>query len=162
MLRPLSQQARQLTPQKRTVAHLGNQGCCVHIHTGNLSRVSSVEFAQAAVHFGSLSPKKSRKVGPYPETWDGMCLRHERLEKRHQYYLTPTVSGFQGRDRPSYQCSSSFAGRSLRKHASSQVPGQGPTFLGVQSDRMKPRNLGIKRDLGLVCSGSRPPRRSLS
>ena len=26
-----------LTPQRRAVAHLGNQGCCVHIHTGNLS-----------------------------------------------------------------------------------------------------------------------------
>jgi len=39
MLRPWSQQARQLTPQCGTVAHLGNQGCCVHIHTGNLSRV---------------------------------------------------------------------------------------------------------------------------
>jgi len=34
MPRPWSQQARQLTPQKITVAHLGNQGCCVHIHTG--------------------------------------------------------------------------------------------------------------------------------
>jgi len=33
-----------------------------------------------------------------------ICLRHERLEKRHEPYLTPTVSGFQGRDRPSYQC----------------------------------------------------------
>jgi len=29
-----------------------------------------------------------------------MCLRHEGLEKRHQHYPTPTVSGFQGRDRP--------------------------------------------------------------
>jgi len=58
-----------------------------------------------------------------------MCLWHERLEKRHQHYPTPTVSGFQGRDRPSYQWSSRFAGRSLRKHASSQVPGQGPTLL---------------------------------
>jgi len=26
-----------LTPRRGTVAHLGNQGCCVHIHTGNLS-----------------------------------------------------------------------------------------------------------------------------
>jgi len=39
MLRPWSQQARQLTPRRGTVAHLGNQGCCVHIHTGNLSIV---------------------------------------------------------------------------------------------------------------------------
>jgi len=37
MLRPWSQQARQLTLRRRTVAHLGNWGCCVHIHTGNLS-----------------------------------------------------------------------------------------------------------------------------
>jgi len=37
MLRPWSQQARQLTPRRETVAHLGNRGCCVHIHTGNLS-----------------------------------------------------------------------------------------------------------------------------
>ena len=34
MLRPWSQQARQLTLRRGTVAHLGNQGCCVHIHTG--------------------------------------------------------------------------------------------------------------------------------
>ena len=52
----------------------------------------------------------SRKVGSLPETWDGMCLRHKRLATRHGHYLTPTVSGFQGRDRPSYQCSSRFAG----------------------------------------------------
>ena len=26
-------------------------------------------------------------------TWDGMCSRHERLEKRHARYLPPTVSG---------------------------------------------------------------------
>jgi len=39
-----------------------------------------------------------------------MCFRHDGLEKRHEHYLTPTVSGFQGRDRPSYQCSSRFAG----------------------------------------------------
>jgi len=41
MLRPWSwsQQARQLTPRRGTVAHLRNQGCCVHIHTGNLLRV---------------------------------------------------------------------------------------------------------------------------
>jgi len=37
MLRPWSQQARQLTPRRGTVAHLRNQGCCVHIHTENLS-----------------------------------------------------------------------------------------------------------------------------
>ena len=37
MLRPWLQQARQLTPRRGTVAHLGNQGCCVHIHKGNLS-----------------------------------------------------------------------------------------------------------------------------
>jgi len=30
MLRPWSQQARQLTPRRGTVAHLGNRGCCVH------------------------------------------------------------------------------------------------------------------------------------
>jgi len=57
-----------------------------------------------------------------------MCLRHERLEKRHEHYPTPTVSGFQGRDRPSYRCSSRFAGRLLRKHAWSQVPDEGPTL----------------------------------
>jgi len=34
MLRPWSQQARQLTLRRRTVAHLGDQGCSVHIHTG--------------------------------------------------------------------------------------------------------------------------------
>jgi len=37
MLRPWSQQARQLIPRRGTVAHLGKQGCCVRIHTGNLS-----------------------------------------------------------------------------------------------------------------------------
>ena len=26
-----------MTPRRGMVAHLGNQGCCVHIHTGNLS-----------------------------------------------------------------------------------------------------------------------------
>jgi len=41
MLRPWSQQARQLTPRRGTVAHLGNPGC-VHIHTGNLSPASRV------------------------------------------------------------------------------------------------------------------------
>ena len=34
---PWSQQARQLTPRRGTVTHLEHQGCCVHIHTGNLS-----------------------------------------------------------------------------------------------------------------------------
>jgi len=37
MRRSWSQQARQLTPRRGTVAHLGNLGCCVHLHTGNLS-----------------------------------------------------------------------------------------------------------------------------
>ena len=37
MLRPWSQQARQLSPRRGMVAHLGNRGCCVHTHTGNLS-----------------------------------------------------------------------------------------------------------------------------
>ena len=37
MLRPLSRQARQLTPRRGTVAHLGNRGRCDHIHTGTLS-----------------------------------------------------------------------------------------------------------------------------
>jgi len=37
MLRPWSQQARQPTPRRETVAHIGNQGCYVPIHTGNLS-----------------------------------------------------------------------------------------------------------------------------
>jgi len=36
MLRPWSQQARQLTPRRGTVAHLGNRGCCLHIRV-NLS-----------------------------------------------------------------------------------------------------------------------------
>jgi len=39
LLRPWSQQARLLTPRGETVAHLGNQGCCAHMHTGNLSVV---------------------------------------------------------------------------------------------------------------------------
>ena len=34
--RPWSQQARQLTPRRGTVAHLGNQFFGVHIHMGNL------------------------------------------------------------------------------------------------------------------------------
>jgi len=37
MLRPWAQQARQPTSRRGTVAHLRNRGCCVHIHTGNLS-----------------------------------------------------------------------------------------------------------------------------
>ena len=37
ILRPWPRQARQLIPRWGTVAHLGNQGCCVHIHTENLS-----------------------------------------------------------------------------------------------------------------------------
>jgi len=40
MLRLCSQQTRQLTPRRGTVAHLGNQECCVHIRTGNLSTYS--------------------------------------------------------------------------------------------------------------------------
>jgi len=38
-----------------------------------------------------------------------MCLRHEGLENRHGHYRIPTVSGFQGRGRPSYQYSSRLA-----------------------------------------------------
>jgi len=37
MLLSRSQQARQLTRRSGTVAHLGNRGCCLHIHTGNLT-----------------------------------------------------------------------------------------------------------------------------
>jgi len=37
MLRSWSQQVQQLTPRRGTVAHPGNLGCCVDIHTGNLS-----------------------------------------------------------------------------------------------------------------------------
>jgi len=44
MLRPWSQQARQLTSRRGTVAHLGNPGCCVHIHTGNLSVLTAFHF----------------------------------------------------------------------------------------------------------------------
>ena len=40
MLCPWSQQTRQLTSRRGTVAHIGNRGCCVHIHTGNISPFS--------------------------------------------------------------------------------------------------------------------------
>jgi len=49
ILRPWSQQARQLTPRRGTVAHLGNRGCCVHIHMGNLSRYIRPLFSPQAL-----------------------------------------------------------------------------------------------------------------
>ena len=33
-----------LTPRRGTVALLGNQGCCVHIHAGILSRTLRVDL----------------------------------------------------------------------------------------------------------------------
>jgi len=41
MPRPWSQQTRQLTSRRGTVAHPGNRGCFVHIHTGNRSPTST-------------------------------------------------------------------------------------------------------------------------
>jgi len=41
MFRPWPKQARQLTTRRETVAHLGCRSCCVHNHTGKLSRVES-------------------------------------------------------------------------------------------------------------------------
>jgi len=46
ILRPWSQKARQLTPRRGTVAHLGNQGCCVHIHTENLC-INNIAYVSA-------------------------------------------------------------------------------------------------------------------
>jgi len=34
----------QITPRSETVAHLRNQGCCVHIHTGNLSELDICRY----------------------------------------------------------------------------------------------------------------------
>ena len=41
-----------LTPRRGTVTHLGNQGCCVHIYTGNLSAPG---VARRRVLIGSVS-----------------------------------------------------------------------------------------------------------
>jgi len=54
MLRPWSQQAR-LTPRRGTVAHLGNYGCWVHIHTGNLSKLRWTPWASEPLFAGVLS-----------------------------------------------------------------------------------------------------------
>jgi len=42
-----TKQARPLTPRKGTVAHLGNQGCCIHVHTRNLSGLTRIKYAVA-------------------------------------------------------------------------------------------------------------------
>ena len=42
-----------LTPRRGTVAHLGNQGCCVYIHTGNLSPFRVADQAARAAPPGS-------------------------------------------------------------------------------------------------------------
>jgi len=60
MPRPWSQQAQQLTPRRRTVAHLGDLGCCVHIHTGNLSLATGGERVSAVSSF-------------YPNPWRKKC-----------------------------------------------------------------------------------------
>jgi len=63
MLRPWSQQARQLTPRRGTVAHR-NQGCCKHIHTGNLSgyvRDWAVERWSCSVETGVGMPHHQRR-----------------------------------------------------------------------------------------------------
>jgi len=58
MLRPWSQQVQQLTPRRGTVAHLENQGCCVHIHTGNLSVRDPLLYLSLYRHNGvSSSPE---------------------------------------------------------------------------------------------------------
>ena len=68
------------------------------------SRLSAPETSSARRDFwrdARYRHIRSSKVGPYTETWEGMCLRHIRLEIRQARYSTPAVSGFQGRDRPS-------------------------------------------------------------
>jgi len=60
--RPWSQQPRQLTPRRGTVAHLGNRSRCVHIHTGNLS-ASSMVTAGATANTTEGNSRASRELG---------------------------------------------------------------------------------------------------
>ena len=71
MLRPWSQQARQLTPRGGTFAHLGNQGCCVHIHTGNLSlpRSCTTHAYSGSIH--KLLGSNLTRVDLPPLYWTG-------------------------------------------------------------------------------------------
>jgi len=57
MLRPWSQQARQRTPRRGIVTHLGNRGCCVHIHTGGVysQRYHDIKDAWSMVTAGGTA-----------------------------------------------------------------------------------------------------------
>jgi len=57
---------RELTPLRGTVAHLGNQGWCVHIHTGNLSpHIRVFSRPSGGPFFGSLP--SARLLLPPPQ-----------------------------------------------------------------------------------------------
>ena len=68
-------------------------------HRAHLSKFSSLrpqngvkpELPSQLVQPNSDPGYAGGKVGSYLETWDGRCLRHERLEKRHARYLTPNL-----------------------------------------------------------------------
>jgi len=93
MLRPWSQQARQLTPQRRTVSHLGNQGCCVHIHTGNLSRARADhwggQWAAQGVPTSRPSPSqpqlvRARTKSQRARAWRAKASHHVLLGEARQ------------------------------------------------------------------------------
>ena len=73
------QQARQLTPRRGTVAHLGNRGCCVHIHTGNLS---------GCVGKGRVYVREGRSCVRYG---GGFCARAPRVVGSRQAKLALAV-----------------------------------------------------------------------
>ena len=92
MLRPWSQQARQLTPQGRTVGHLGNQGCCVHIHTGNLSTLDDAVvhlIDSVRVAYITDTAKLESKLGLT------RCARTHAQRRCFtlRYFVSSTISG---------------------------------------------------------------------
>jgi len=93
----------------------------------------------ACVFEPTMRRLRVRKIGTEPGTWNGRCLRHGRLEKRLEHYLTPTVSGFQNReDRPTNVLAVSRGVNYLNTHR--PVPG---SRLGP--DLPNPHRLGFLR-----------------
>jgi len=92
MRRPWSQQARQLTPRRGTVAHLGNRGCCVHIHTGNLTRGIYRALSVVTIYRGCFERCCSnKKIPPYHSNLSFVTLRNRRPTLlRAPAYRTPS------------------------------------------------------------------------
>jgi len=98
-----------------------------------------------------------RQVGPELGTWNGRCMRRERLEKWLEHYLTNThVSGFQSRVRPSYECSSRYT--QIRTVPGSRLGPDLPTRPPQQTDN---DDLGCDNGVFRLLSGRCAVRRSV-